>query len=252
MTLSPHLKEQFERNGYLIFRDFCPKATLCHIRKSVAQNLNPLVHPVEFESDLGYPGAPESREAEGGSTVRRLLQAYRRGEPFSSWAVEDSIKSVLEDLFGKKALLSQSHHNCIMTKEPHFSSETHWHQDVRYWSFEQPELISVWLAIENEHKSNGCLRCIPRSHRQDVEQDQLDELLFLKAQSPKNKDLIESAVDIELNAGDVLFFHSKLFHAARKNISNQKKWSLVYTYHHEDNHPLAQTKSSRYPSILLE
>ncbi len=251
MDTSQRTKEHFQRDGFLIFRKFCPLEVLSQIRKSVAKNLEPLIEPVELESDLGYPGAPKSRSDEGGKTVRRLLQAYQRGEPFSTWALNPDIKSVLEEIFGKKVLLSQSHHNCIMTKEPRFSSETHWHQDVRYWSFEEPELISVWLAIENEHKNNGCLRCIPGSHLLEVERQQLDELLFLKPEPTANKELIKKAVDIELDAGDVIFFHSKLFHAARRNQSDQKKWSLVYTYHNEDNRPLPHTKSSRYPSIPI-
>ncbi len=31
--------------------------------------------------------------------------------------------------------------------------------------------------------------------------------------------------------GDALFFHSKLFHAADRNLTNETKLSLVFTYH---------------------
>ena len=61
--------------------------------------------------------------------------------------------------------MSQAHHNCVMTKNPGYSSETHWHQDIRYWSFQQPELVSVWTALGREHKGNGCLRVLPGSHQ---------------------------------------------------------------------------------------
>ena len=37
-----------------------------------------------------------------------------------------------------------------MTKAKTYSSATLWHQDNRYWSFEEENLISVWLALGDE------------------------------------------------------------------------------------------------------
>ena len=55
-----------------------------------------------------------------------------------------------------------------------------WHQDVRYWSFERPELVSVWLALGHEHPDNGCLSLIPRTHLLEVLRERLDGSLFLR------------------------------------------------------------------------
>ena len=51
----------------------------CDEMKEIAQlQLQEAAAPVEFEADLRYPGAPDSRHAPGGHTVRRLLDAYAR------------------------------------------------------------------------------------------------------------------------------------------------------------------------------
>ncbi|WP_222836494.1 hypothetical protein, partial [Curtobacterium sp. B18] len=62
--------------------------------------------PIEYEADLRYPGAPESRNAEGGLTVRRLLGAYGRDPLFAQWATDARIGQSLARYFGETPVLS--------------------------------------------------------------------------------------------------------------------------------------------------
>ena len=127
-------------------------------------------------------------------------------------------------------MMPLAHHNCIMTKEPRHSSDTGWHQDIRYWSFERPELVSVWLALTSETTKNGCLRLIPGSHRLNLDRERFDQDLFLRPELPENQALIEKAVWAELEPGDVLFFHARTFHAASRNHTDRAKFSVVFTF----------------------
>jgi phytanoyl-CoA hydroxylase len=138
-----------------------------------------------------------------------------------------------------------------MTKYPDFSSVTMWHQDVRYWSFQRPELISLWLALGEERAENGALQVIPGSHRLPYPTGLLDEDLFLRTDLPDSQALIDQAITVELNRGDVLFFHCRTFHAARKNQTDHVKLSGVFTYHDQGNRPMPGTKSAQYASIPL-
>jgi phytanoyl-CoA hydroxylase len=128
---------------------------------------------------------------------------------------------------------------------------TGWHQDIRYWSFERPELVSVWLALGDETPENGALSLIPGSHRIEFAPDHLDEALFFRADLPQNQALIASRVQVTLNAGDVLFFHCRTLHAAGANRTGATKFSLVFTYHALDNPPWPGTRSASQPSIPL-
>ena len=136
-----------------------------------------------------------------------------------------------------------------MTKHPGFSSATLWHQDIRYWLFDQPELVSVWLALGDETEHNGGLKLIPGSHRQDLDRGHYDAAFFLRSDLPQNQRLIHSAISANLSQGDTLFFHSGTFHAAGQNQSEQVKTSVVFTYHAQSNQPLEGTRSSNYPDI---
>jgi phytanoyl-CoA hydroxylase len=220
--------------------------------KSLAlRHLADRVGPLEYETDTGYPGAPVSRSAPGGGTVRRLLQAYDRDPLFREWAVSNALGNRLRQLLGPAVMLSRAHHNCVMTKDPAFSSVTGWHQDIRYWSFERPELVSAWLALGPERKENGCLLVVPGSHRLELGRDCYDEALFLRADLAETKAILQGQIRVELDAGDVLFFHARLLHAAGRNRTGEAKTSLVFTYHASDNLPLAGTRSASLSSIAL-
>lgn len=221
--------------------------------RSLARNhLARAVAPVEYEADVGYPGAPTSKEARGGHTIRRLLQAYARDPLFAAWATDPRVVARVQQLFARPVVLPQAHHNCIMTKQPGFSSATHWHQDIRYWSYARPELINVWLAWGDETVDNGCLILLPGSHTQEFAPARLDAALFLRPELPANQALIETHVYAHLSAGDVLFFHARTFHAAGRNSTHETKFSLVYTYRPNDNPPRAGSRSSGYEEIALE
>ena len=202
--LSP---DTFQRDGYLVARSLADRASVDEMREAVLRALNPLQAPAEFETDVGYRGSPSSRDAAGGNTPRRLLQAYSRGSIFRRWATAPALAATLRGVMREERIeMSQSHHNCVMTKHPGFSSETAWHQDIRYWSFDAPELVSVWLALGPEREENGALRVIPGSHRLHLDRGRLDRHLFLRPELDENRALIDTSTMVELEAGDALFF----------------------------------------------
>jgi phytanoyl-CoA hydroxylase len=251
ITLSEKQIDQFQMDGYLVLRNMVAPDECNAIRLVAEAHLRTAIPPLEYETEVGYPGAPRSTDAPGGKTVRRLRGTYHRDPCFEKWAQHPSLVAMLARLFGEAVCLSLAHHNCVMTKHPAFGTATGWHRDIRYWSFTRPDLISVWLALGSENAANGGLKFIPGSHRMAIEPEQLDELDFLRPDLPRNQVLFEQGISMELDRGDVVFFHSGLFHAAGKNTSDAVKMSLVYAYHGKSNMPIAGTKSAAAGDIFL-
>lgn len=242
----------FAADGYLVVPGFCSAAFCDALAAEVRAALDPVLGPAEYEADVGYPGAPRDRRAPGGDTPRRLLHAYSRFAALRGFAAGAALRDYLRALLDtERVLLSQCHHNCVMTKAPGFSSATLWHQDVRYWAFTRPDLVSVWLALGNESTDNGALQVIPGSHRLTYAPERLDELKFLRPELAENQALIATARTVELAKGDVLFFHCRTLHAAGRNRTGDVKLSCVFTYHAADNPPLEGTRSAQYPGIAL-
>jgi phytanoyl-CoA hydroxylase len=242
----------FAQAGYVVLRDVLSADQCDEIWDFVAASLDPLVGPAEFEADVGYPGSPADRQAPGGTTPRRLLHAYARSSLLRRLACHEVVGSALKQIIVNDVRLSQCHHNCVMTKHPGYSSNTLWHQDIRYWSFDRPELVSAWFALRPENRANGALEVIPGSHRIDMDRGRFDRDLFLRSEIPENQELLRQAITVELNAGDVLLFHCRLFHAAGKNRTDRVKLSPVFTYHSGDNLPIPGTRSSQYPSVNID
>ena len=241
----------FQKDGYIIQKNLVPAHYVDAILQVARRDAASQSGDIEYEADVQYPGAPTSLDDEGGRTIRRLRQAFSRDPVFSRLMKEPFLLNRLRQLITPPVVMPLVHHNCIMTKHPHYSSDTGWHQDIRYWSFQTSELVNAWIALGDETLTNGCLRLLPGTHRISFERHQLDDALFFREDLTENQSLMNSAVTAELQAGDVLFFHAKSFHSATRNYSEQTKYSAVFTFRSLENTPLEGSRSARLPELLL-
>jgi phytanoyl-CoA hydroxylase len=249
-SLAPQLAALRE-HGYVVVPRFMPQSDLQRLNEVARAQLAGRAAPVEFEADLQYPGAPPSRTAAGGETVRRLLDAYARDPTFAAFATAPMLREWMRAYFREDVLMSRAHHNCLMTKHPRYGSLTGWHRDVRYWSFQREDLVSVWLALGKEEAANGALWFVPGSHCLALDSRHFDAARFFRTDEPSNADLVKTAVSPLLEPGDAVFFHAKTLHSAGKNQSAQVKFSLVYTYHAGSNAPIAGSRSASKTELTL-
>ena len=243
--------DQLHERGYVLVPRFVPADELRKLNEVARVQLAARAEPIEFEADLQYLGAPPSRAAVGGETVRRLLDACARDPVFARCGTAPALRDWMEEYFNESVLMSRAHHNCLMTKHPLFGSMTDWHRDIRYWSFKREDLVSVWFALGEENIDNGALWFVPGSHRMAFDAKQFDEAKFFRADRAENADIIRKAQSPRLAPGDAVFFHCNTLHSAGKNLSNAVKFSLVYTYHGLSNPPEQGTRSTSKPEIQL-
>lgn len=241
----------FERDGFLVMRQLASAERVAQMRSIALDHIENGVAPIEYEADVGYAGAPASREVEGGNTPRRLLHAHDRAQAFADWTTDGRLTAVVAQLLDSGTLyMTRNHHNCVMTKHPSYSTATGWHKDLRYWHFEQPELVNAWLALGDETPANGCMHVLPGTHRQDFDASRLDAKQFLRDDLDANKALIDTEQTVPLAPGDVLFFHAGAFHAAGRNTTDTLKLSVVTTYYTPENAPLPGTRSAQEEPVL--
>ena len=258
MTLSPEQLQQFNQNGFLILRDFANK-TKCEAILEVAKvHLKYQVEPIETE--VGYDEKSKEYRTEEtdywtkerGSVVRRLRQVYSRDILFKGWMEDEKIRPILQQVLNDQVVITTSHHNSIMTKMPRKSTQTKWHQDRRYWSYSDDNLVSVWLALSDENSQNGVLEFIAGSHKMNFTSEQFDEKEYFKEDIEPNRLLIDKKVSTTLQRGDVVLFHSLLLHRANKNATQEPKISFVYTVKGLRTKVIIGTRSSKYPEVILD
>ncbi|MFN9039476.1 MAG: phytanoyl-CoA dioxygenase family protein, partial [Planctomyces sp.] len=161
---SPAELASFQRDGFFVARALMPDSYLQRMRQITERDLAAHQGDIEYEAQLHYPGAPDSMDSEGGRTIRRLRQAVSRDPVFLQLVKEPFLLQRLQQLLGPHVVMPLAHHNCIMTKQPRYSSDTGWHQDTRYWSFSDGHLVNIWIALGPEDLHNGCLQVLPATH----------------------------------------------------------------------------------------
>ena len=247
----PDQIDSFHDNGFVVARRLIPADLLERMLQVTCDHLERQIGSIEYEADLQYPGAPRSRDEDGGQTVRRLRQAISRDAVFTEYLMRPELTGRMKQLLESGIVVPLAHHNCVMTKAPRYSSATGWHQDIRYWSFQRSDLISAWLALGVECPENGCLQLIPGTHVMEFDRRRLDDELFLRSDRPENQALIGKCVDATLEPGDILFFHCRTFHSAGCNLSDRTKFSVVFTFRPASNAPLVGSRSASMPELLI-
>ncbi len=242
MRLTDEQLRRFERDGFLLLRGFAEPARCDAILEAAREEIEKRNPPIETEGEYTESDNP---------TLRRLRQVYGRRQVFRDWMREPAIRPVLEQVLGETPVLTLAHHNSVMTKMPSTSTETCWHQDRRYWHFENDNLVSVWLALGEETMDNGVLEFIPGSHRLGFSPERFDEKTCFLTRPPENAALIAKKVHFDLHKGDVVVFHCRTLHHAFANRSDRPKIAFVYTVRGESNRPLPGTRSAAGAEIVL-
>jgi len=250
MTLNQEELNSFNRDGFLILRGFA-KERECNAILDIANiHIKYKIEPIETESGY-HTQSKENRiniidynsNASNIETIRRIRQVYSRDIIFRNWMENIKIRPILEQILDDKVVLTTAHHNSIMTKTANKGTETRWHQDRRYWSFSDNNLVSVWLSLGDENSDNGVLEFIPQSHKMNFEANQFDKKEYFKDNYKSNLPIINTKVSTTLKKGDVVIFHSLLLHRANANITNKDKISFVYTVRGKSTTPIKGTRS---------
>jgi phytanoyl-CoA hydroxylase len=259
MTLTDEQLQQFDQNGFIILRDFADKEMCAAILDVAKVHLKYKIEPIETE--VGYDGKSKefrtdvtdysSMSEKAGTVVRRLRQVYSRDILFKEWMEDTEIRPVLQQILHDQVVITTAHHNSIMTKMPYQSTETRWHQDRRYWRYSDDNLVSIWLALDDEYSENGVLEFIPGSHRMQFKSEQFDEKEYFREDFDKNIPILEKKISTTLKKGDVVIFHSLLLHRANKNNTDKPKISFVYTVKGASTKVIEGTRSAKYKEIPL-
>ena len=56
-------------------------------------------------------------------------------------------------------------------------------------------------------------------------------------------------VDVEMEAGDALFFHSNVLHRSDKNDSDRRRWAFLMAYNRASNNPVYPHHHPQYTKL---
>jgi len=149
---------------------------------------------------------------------------------FLALAREPEIVDLVSDVIGDDVILWGCHVFCKPAGEGY---ETPWHQDGHYWPIRPLANCTVWVALEPSTRENGCLRVIPRSHRDHVLHEHLHEDrtdLTLNQRMAAGSFDEGAALDLELQPGQMSMHDVYMIHGAAANTSAQRRTGVALRY----------------------
>ena len=88
---------------------------------------------------------------------------WREIHCFREALIQSNIGQIAADLMNtNEVLLFQ---DTVIWKPPDSLHRVQWHQDYSYWPLDQPRGITIWIALDDTDKNNGCMSFIPQSHK---------------------------------------------------------------------------------------
>jgi ectoine hydroxylase-related dioxygenase (phytanoyl-CoA dioxygenase family) len=201
--LSAHEIAHYQAEGWVIPQFRLPAARVAQMREALDALIrnNPGVRPEKLVS--------AHVEGDNGEGVRGSRQ-------FLELAMDPEIVELVSGVIGEDVILWGCHVFCKPAAEGY---ETPWHQDGHYWPIRPLANCTVWVALEESTIENGCLRAIPRSHLGGVLHPHLHGT-FDEA----------SAVDLELQPGQMSLHDVYMIHGAKANTSDKRRTGVALRY----------------------
>ena len=232
--LSASQKKQYDQDGYLIVRNFLDAPEVA------------LLYGLATGDNVLRNNAFEFKDQSGKHT--KLTLWFTPGDDtFGLLTRSERMISAAQTLLGEGEVCH--FHSKLMQKEPKTGGAWEWHQDYGYWyknGFLYPDaMLSIMVALTEATKENGCLQVLKGSHKMGR-----FEHLFAGEQQGADMPFVEEALKIcervyvELNPGDILFFHSNLLHMSEANLSDKPRWSLISAYNLSYNVPFREKNTS--------
>jgi ectoine hydroxylase len=145
------------------------------------------------------------------------------------------------------------YHSKMILKDAKVGGAWTWHQDYGYWYQNAvlfPLLCSASIAVDPATRENGCLQVVEGSHRLGR-----IEHVLTGDQAGADQKRVEQVlkrlplVYVEMDPGDVLFFHCNLLHRSDQNRSQKPRWSMICCYNAARNDPYADSHHPRYTPL---
>ncbi len=152
----------------------------------------------------------------------------------SLWAFDNDVLDLVEPILGPDIALFSTHFIC---KPKGNGKRVPWHEDSAYWKgrISPMEVCTMWHAIDPSLKENGCMRVIPRTHREgqkgfsDYEAVDRAKNVFGSEILQKHRD-DSRAVAVELQPNECSLHDARIQHGSEPNTSTLRRcgWTMRF------------------------
>ena len=223
-TISRQQIDFYQENGFIIIEDFLAPDELEEWRRCVDEAVAQRDGRRHARDDA--PASVDEDRYYNNVFVQRI----------NLWTDHAGMRTLMHDeRLGRMAtLLSGTEgiriwHDQALNKPP-WGNPTAWHLDVPYWSFSSRQAISIWVALDDSTRDNGCLYFLPGTHRSATFDnvrigENLRDLFRVYPQWAQLK-----SVAAPMRAGSCSFHNGLLAHGAAANMTPGWRRAMTCAY----------------------
>ncbi|XP_045193354.2 L-proline trans-4-hydroxylase-like [Mercenaria mercenaria] len=234
--VSENMKKDFDENGYVVIRSLFSKDEVHKIEKTVIEG-GMMKHSYKVP------------DKDGRSPVICLWQ-HPGNDVTGMMSRCEKVVTTAEKLLGVEELYH--YHSKFLIKEPKIGGKFEWHQDYGYWYNYclRPDMMAVFVAIDECTQENGGLMVLRGSHKcgridhgktGGQQGADLERVELLKKQY--------ELIYVDLQPGDVLFFHCNLLHCSGQNNSEKRRLAFNVSFNEKSNSPVKPDICPEYTKL---
>ena len=243
---------QYERDGFLILKDFVPTTTCDQLRaraEQLVQEFDPAgvisiftTHEQSrvaddyfldsgdkvrffFEEDAFLPDGTLKQSKE--QSINKIGHGLHEVDPvFKAFSYSAKILELVEDLKIEEPQLVQS---MYIFKQPKIGGEVACHQDSTFLYNEPIDIAGLWFALEDATVNNGCLWALPGGQRLGLKSRWLRSPeggmrfeVFDATPFPE-----EDLIPLEVTKGSLIVLHGLLPHKSLANRSEKSRHAFT-------------------------
>lgn len=227
----------YERDGYVIARKMFDAGEIGLLRRAARE-------------DRALDQHSFGRGDGEGGTVRLSLWNHPGDTIYGMFARCETVVNSAEALLGGEVY---HYHSKMIMKDAKVGGAWAWHQDYGYWYQNGvlfPNLTSAFIAVDPATRENGCMQVLKGSHHLG----RIDHVLTgdqagADLERVHEAEKVLELVYVEMDPGDVLFFHSNLLHRSDQNRSDHPRWAMICCYNAASNNPYKESHHPRYTPL---
>lgn len=214
-------KRAFDSDGFVVVRQFLADHELLELSCQLDRYIQEVV-PTLSEAHAFY------HDRDRLQTLKQMQ--FMQVDPFfRDYTGHTKWKALAETLVGESALCESPE---WFNKPPGVDHPTPPHQDNYYFNLKPPNVVTIWLALDDVDDENGCLRYLPGSHRRGFRPYGRSNVLGF-SQGITDFTAADEAAErkIHLHPGDAVAHHGMTIHRAEPNRSaarNRRAFAMVY------------------------
>lgn len=216
---------EYRERGFIAVPDVLPADVLEELRDEVARFVEKSRQVSENDAvfDLEPSHTPEDPR------LRRLKNPAQVSAVFDRVMRSDALLDLADPLLGFNGIRYRN--DKLNLKIAEVGSPVEWHQDYAFYPHSNDDVLAIGVCLDDCTLENGCLRCIPGSHRLPVLDHHAGGAFAGAVKSSDGELDLGQAEPLVLKAGSVSIHHARTLHGSEPNTSNipRRLWLIELT-----------------------